>query len=806
MESLIRDLRYAVRTLLRSPGFTLVAVLTLALGIGATTAIFSAVSAVLLRPLPYPDAGRLVAIWGKRGADRQLLTGYADVMDFRAQSRSFVQVGVIRGESVNLTGRETPERLGGEFVTADVFGVLGAHAALGRTFTPDETTPGRGREVAVLSDAAWKGRFGGDPHILGSSVTLNGRPHVVIGVMPPGYTSPFGPVEVWLPITSIPSAATTFERGVQNVWAIGRLRGGVSAAGAEHELTVIAHRLGRRYPASNAGFGVAVIPLRDQIAGPVRPALLTLLAAVALVLLIACANVANLQLARAVGRRHEITVRAALGAGRRRLARELLTESVLLALAGGLGGVGLAAWAVGGLVRAVPGGLPAFGAVDVDWPVLAFSAAVIVATALLFGLAPAVLASRTELGDALRLRSPDSAAGRRGVDLRSGLVVAELALCMVLLASAGLLLKSVARMRSVDPGFEPGHLLTFQFRLPPARYPVADQRAAFFAAAVARVRAVPGVRAAALVSATPFTGNWATTPYLVEGQPAPAPGQAPAAGWNAVSDGYVATMGIPVLAGRDFDARDRRGTLPVAIVSRELARRSWPGAAAAAIGQRIQEVGDTVWRTVVGVVGDTKQRTLGEDPEPRMYVPVLQAPINFSNVVARTAGDPLALTPAVRSAIWSVDPEQPVWSVSSMDQLLARSTWQARFTTLLTGGFAALALLLAAIGVYGLMAYTVVQRTREVGIRLAVGASPRQAVALVLTRGVRMTAAATILGVVGAAAATRLLRTQLFGVTPGDPATFAAATVVLVLVGLAACWIPARRAAKVDPVVALRGE
>jgi putative ABC transport system permease protein len=804
VDSLIQDLRYAIRTLTKSPGFTLVAVLTLALGIGATTAIFSAVSAVLLRPLPYPGADRLVAIWGARGADHQLLTAYTDVTDFRAQSGSFEGIGIIRGQSVNLTGRETPERLSGEYVTADVFAVLGARAALGRTFTADETTPGRGKELAVLSDAAWKGRFGGDRHILGSSVTLNGRPHVVIGVMPPGFTSSFGPVEVWIPITSIPSRSTTFNRGVQNVWGIGRMRPGVSVERAGRELAVIADRLGRQYPASNAGFGVSVIPLREQIAGPVKPALLTLLAAVGLVLLIACANVANLQLARAAARRHEISVRAALGAGRGRLARQLLTESLLLSAAGGVGGVLLAAWAVGALVRAVPGGLPAFGAVGLDLPVLLFTAGAVVASALLFGLAPAVLASRTELGDALRLRAPDGSTVRRGIDLRSGLVVVELALCMVLIASAGLLMRSVSRLGRVDPGFEPARLLTFQFRLPPAKYPDASSRAAFFAQAVEQVRVVPGVRTAALVSSTPMSGNWATTNYVVEGQPAPGPGQAPAAGWNAVSGGYFGTMRIPVVAGRDFDAHDRLGTLPVAIVSRELARRSWPGGSA--LGRRIQEVGDSVWRTVVGVVGDTKQRTLGEEREPRMYVPVLQDPINFSNVVARTVGDPIALVPAVRSAIWHVDPEQPVWGVTSMEQLLARSTWQARFTTLLTGGFAALALLLAAIGVYGVMSYAVVQRTREVGIRLAVGASPSQAVTLVLGRGIRMTVAATVLGLAGALAATRLLKGQLFGVAPGDPTTFAVAPAVLVLVALLACWLPARRAARVDPVVALRAE
>jgi len=810
MDALIQDLRYAVRTLAKAPVFTLVAVGTLALGIGANTAIFSAVSAVLLRPLPYPDADRLVAIWGSRGADHQLLTAYADLMDFRAGTGALEGLGVVRGMSVNLTGRDTPDRLSGEFVTADVFTVLGARAELGRTFTADETEPGRGRgaDVAVLSDAVWKARFGGDRDILGASLTLNGRPCVVIGVMPPGFTSPFGPVDVWLPITAIPSGPSNFERGARNVWGIGRLREDASVRQAASDLSVIAARLAREYPASNAGFGVSVLSLREQVAGAITPALLTLLGAVGLVLLIACANVANLQLARASARRHEMTVRASLGAARGRLVRQLLTESALLAAAGGVVGVLAADWAAGGLARAVPGGLPAFGGVGLDGRVLAFSLVVVVAAALLFGLAPAVAGSRADLGDALRLRASggDGAArgGRGRLDLRAGLVVAELASCMILLAGAGLLIRSTVRLQRSDPGFAPDHLLTFQFRLPPAKYGDSASRAAFFARAAERIDAVAGVRAAALVSATPFTGNFATTQYEVEGLPAPVPGQAPTAGWSAVSGGYFATMRIPVVAGRDFDAGDRLGTLRVAIVSRELAHRWWPRGSA--VGRRIRYVGDSTWLAVVGVVGDTRQLTLGEDIQPRIYVPVLQEPANFSNVVARTAGDPLALAAAVRAAIWSVDPEQPMWGVATMERLLARSSWQTRFSALLAGGFAALALLLAAVGVYGVMAYAVVQRTREVGIRIAVGASPSQAVAMLLKWGIGMTSAATLLGLAGAAAATHLIRSQLFGVGPGDPATFIVAPAVLAGVALLACWLPARRAAKVDPVVALRSE
>jgi putative ABC transport system permease protein len=720
-------------------------------------------------------------------------------MDFRAQSTSFDAIGVVRGESVNLTGRETPERLNGEFVTAEVFGVLGAKAGRGRTFAAEETAPGTGREVAVLSYDAWQTRFGADPGILGRSLLLNARPHVVIGVMPPGYTSPFGPADVWLPITSIPSRST-FDRGVQNVWAIGRLRAGVTLARARNDLGAIAQRLAVQYPASNTGWGVTLIPLREWVAGPVGPALLTLLAAVGLVLLIACANVANLQLARGAARRQEISVRASLGAGRARLVRQLLTESLLVSAAGGAAGLLLAAWATGALVRAVPGGVPSFEPVRMDGTVLLFTAGAAAAAALLFGLAPALAASRADLGDALRVRGPGG--GRQG--LRSALVVVELALCMVLMASAGLLLRSVGRMRGVDPGFDPGHLLTFQFRLPRAKYPDDAAMAAFFERVVPQLRAVPGVAGAALVSSTPFTGNWADVAYTVADRPVPAAGAAPTALFDEVSDGYFGTMRIPVAAGRDFDAHDRAGALPVVIVSQELARREWPGGSA--LGKRIQFVGDSTLFTVVGVVADSRQRTLGEDLQPRLYIPVLQHPEVFSNVVARTSGDPLRLAPSVRAALWSVDPDQPVWSINSMDGLLARSMRQERFTTLLTGLFAALALLLAAVGVYGVMAYTVSQRTREVGIRLAVGATPAQVIRLVLGQGVRVTAGATVIGLAGSLAAARLIRGQLFGVGPADPATFVVVPVVLAAVALLACWLPARRAARVDPVIALRTE
>jgi putative ABC transport system permease protein len=657
--------------------------------------------------------------------------------------------------------------------------------------------------VVVLADRTWRNRFGGAPDILGRTLTLNGRPYVVIGVTAPDYQSPFGPIDLWLPITAVPSPAT-FQRGVFNVWAVGRLKPGVTLDEGRQDLGLIASRLGSEFPASNAGFGVAALSLREQIAGPIRPALLTLLGAVALVLLIACANVANLQLARAAARRHELTLRMALGAGRSRLVRQLLTESLLLSLCGGAFGVLLAVFAVGALAASVPGGLPAFGPVGVSPAVLLFSAGITALAGVIFGVAPAWYLSQVNLHDMLKQRGSASADGTARFDIRNAFVAAELALCIILLVCATLLTRSLGRLQQIQPGFEPANLITFQFRLPTVKYAKPEQISAFLSQALEQVRQVHGVRDAALVSAAPFTGNWGTTNYVIEGRPAPDPGHEPPALTSLVSDGYFTTMRIPVLAGRDFDPRDRMGSLPVVIINQELARREWPGESP--IGKRLRDASDSTWLTVAGVVGNAKQLTLGEEPRPQIYLPVLQQPRIFSNVMARTEGDPLALAPRIRAAIWTVDRDQPVWSIYSMDQLLSRSTARLRFTMMLTGAFATVALLLGALGVYGVMAFAVTQRTREVGIRIAIGARPSQVVGLVLARGLRVTAIATVLGLVASLGATRLLTSQLFGVAPSDPVTYGGVTLTLVAVALVACWLPARRAARTDPLIALRAE
>ena len=800
MTGLMTDLRFALRMLAAKPAHTLAIMLTLAIAIGANASIFSVVEAVLLRPLPYPDAARIAAMWAVRSDNRRVLAEYADVQEWRAQTRTFEAIGAMRGQSVNLTGGETPERLGGQFIDAEIFDVLGTHAALGRLFTREEAAPGKGRDVVVLSHAAWTNRFGADRAIIGRALTLNGRPHVVVGVLPAELESPFGPTDVWLPITSIPTPQT-FERGNPNVWAVGRLAPGRTLRDAQTELDAISARLAATYPASNAGVGVAVVSLRDQVAGEARPALLTILAAVAVVLLIACANIANLQLARGAARQREMSLRAAIGARRSRLVRQLLTETLLVCLGAGACGIALAIAATRILAASVRESVQVFGPIEVDGGVIAFSMLLTVLTALICGLSPAYYASRASLGGALGQRTHDTSIG--GVPRRA-LVVAELALALVLLVGVGLLARTIERLNHEDPGFAPANLLTFQFRLPSGKYAEPAQKAAFFAQALDKVRAVPGVTSAAFVTATPFSGNWGQGAYLTDrSQPQAASG--PIAQTNAVSDGYFRTMQIPLVAGRDFDARDRIGAQQVAIVNAEFARREWPGESA--IDHRVRIIADGGdWLTVVGIVGNAKQLALSDAPTPQVYSPILQSNGLFGNIVARTAGDPLASSSAIRAAIWAIDPDQPVWSIRSMDQLLARSTSQLRLTTTLASAFAIAGLLLALIGVYGVMSFVVTARTREVGIRIAIGAKPAQVTAMILAQGMRLTLVAIVIGWIVALGATRLLASQLFAIGAMDVPTYVGIAMLLGLVALFACWLPARRAARIEPTEALRYE
>jgi putative ABC transport system permease protein len=801
METLLQDLRYAMRTLRRAPGFTVAAVATLALGIGANTAIFSVVESVLLRPLPYPHADQLVAIWARRGTEKRLLTAIADVEDYRARSRSFQDVGVIRQQSVNLTGTAAPDRVVGAYVSANALTVLGARASRGRLFSPEETAQGTAADVAVLSYDAWATRFGGDSTIVGRTLNLDGRPRVVIGVTEKGFRDPMTAVDVWLPVGRAPSPGW-FARGAFNVWAYGRLKRGVTVAEAQRDLSAIAAELATANPASNAGMDALVLPMREQVVGPTQALLLTVLGFVGVVLLIACANVANLQLARAEGRRREIAVRAALGARQSRLVQQLLAESLVLSIAGGIAGVLLASWATQVLVGAVPGGVPAFGKTGLNNTVLAFSLLLTLLTGFAFGAAPSWRGARVDLNRALSLR-PGQSRGGRGIGARDLLVAVQLALCVVLLIGAGLLSRSLVALQRVDPGFNPENLLTAEYRIPSAKYTTPAAIIQFHEQVLSAVRAIPGVRSAALLRSVPLTGNFGRIGYAVEGAAAVTP--APISQQNSISDQFFSTMGIKLVAGRDFDEHDRADAAPVVIVNEEFARRSWPGQSA--LGKRITLLGPPDQAaTVVGVVANVAQIALGDPPAVQLYQPASQAPGTYNGVAVRTVEDPAQLARAVRSAIWSVDRDQPVWRVRPMAATMGAQVAQPRFTFLLTGAFALLALALATVGVYGVMSYVLVQRTREVGIRMALGAQRNQVVRLALSRGIRVLLIGTAVGLPVALGAARLLRTQLFGVGAADPLTFALVPAVLAAVTLLACYIPARRAARVDPMVALRSE
>ncbi len=801
VETLLQDIRFAGRTFVRRPGFTAVALLTLCLGIGANSAIFTLVNAVLIRPLPFVHPEQLVVIWGMSGGQRQLLS-IPDVEGMRTRARVFQEIGLMRTQSVNLTGTEQPDRLIGSFVTAETLHLLGARPALGRLFTPDETAPGRGQPVAVLSYGTWKTRFGGRPDVLGRTLLLNGRPHQVIGVTAAGLLDSYQS-DVWIPITSAPNPAW-FTRPGTTVWALGRLKPGFTPADGEHDLQAIATDLARTYPAPGGNPRIAVIDLHEAITGGSRFMLIVLFGAVGAVLLIVCVNIANLQLARATTRDREMSLRAALGAGRGRLIRQVLTESLLLSLTGGALGLLLGRWALAVLVASMPGGLPITAPLTLDGSTVLFSVAVAVVTGVLFGAPAAWHGARAGLQDALRGGSGDRGRARR-LDLRNVLVASELALCIVLLASAGLFTRSLVALQRARTGFDPAHVLTAEFRLPSVKYDDSVKVINFMSAALERLRAVPGVQSAALVDAVPLSGNYGTIAYVPAGEPRPAPADAPSAGINLVTDGYFRTLGIPLLAGRDIALTDNLASEPVIVVNQAFADRVWPGQPA--VGRSVLLLGPPdIMARVVGVVGTTTQLTLSETPTPQIFAPKLQGGGIFASVVVRGTGAPEAMTRGLQQAIWSVDRDQPVWKIRSLESLVERDLSPARFTVGLIGAFAGLALLLGIVGVYGVMSFVVTQRTREVGIRMALGAEAGQVIRLMLRRGMVVVGVAIVLGVAGALAAGRYLESRLYSVGGADPATMIAVPIILGTAALAACWFPARRAARVSPAVTLRTE
>ena len=806
MTTILQDLRYGLRMLAKKPGFTAVALFTLALGIGANSAVFSVVNAVLLRPLPYENADRLFKVnqvnakkpgLGERAAPLNFL-------DWRSQSQSFEHLGGYTDSSkFNLSGGAEPERVPGAMVSDTLFQALGVRPAMGRNFLPEEDRKG-GPNVVILSHHLWARRFGADPNILGRTLTLDSRPYTIIGVMPRDFDFPTKQTALWVPYGFIYEDGG---RGNFFVDVVGRLKAGVSPERAQTEMNDIAARLERQYPEVNTDSRVALVSLREQVTGKVRRLLLVLFGAVCLVLLIACVNVANMLLARGAGRSSEIAIRLALGASRIRIVRQLLSESVLLALAGGLLGLPAAYWGARLLIAISPDDIPRAGEIGVDGRVLGFTFAVMVLTGLLFGLAPALQASRSNWGEALREGGRGASGG--GSFPRNCLVVAEISLALALLLGAGLMARSFQRLLAVHPGFQTERILTFDVTLPWAKYD-REQSGLFFQRALERIAALPGAQSVGATTALPLNNENNARYFTSEGRASDSPGDYTLSNHRLISPGYLQTLGVPLIKGRHLSEQDLNDAAPVVLINQAFARAFFAGQEP--LGKRLK-MGETAdspfpWMTVIGVVGDVKHSSLEAEAKPEIYRPFLRQRDTERKMtfVVRTAREPETMTSAVRRQIQSLDSNQPIASVSSMEQLLDRSFSRRRFSLLLFGVFAIAALALAAAGIYGVISYTVARNTREIGIRMALGAEPRNVMKLVVGQGLALAATGLVIGLIAASALTRLMGALLFGVSATDPLTLIAAPMLLAFVALLACYVPARRATKVDPIVALRCE
>jgi putative ABC transport system permease protein len=805
METLIQDIRYAIRVLLKSPGFTAVALLTLTLGIGANSAIFSVVNAVLLRPLPYEESERLVFITERSPVLEGMSVAYPNYLDWREQNGVFDNIGVYRRVSFNLTGNGEPERLLGGEVSAELFNALKTKPALGRTFLAEEDVAGA-NPVVVLSYGLWQRRFGKDTDVIGQTITLNARPHTIIAVMPPDFRFPSG-VDLWVPV-GLNADNPSWNRGNHpGLYAIARLKPGVTASQAHAEMDTIAARLEQQYPASNTGNRVTVTPLFNRIVGDIRPALLVLLAAVGFVLLIACANVANLLLARAAARQKEIAVRMALGASRGRLIRQLLTESMILSVTGGALGLLLAVWGTDLLVAISPDNIPRFAEIKLDNRVLGFTAGIALVTGILFGLAPALHASKLNLNEILKEGGRSATAGLRRQRVRSLLVISEVAIALVLLIGAGLLIKSFLRLQQVDPGFNPDNVLTAGIPLPRTKYLEPPKRIAFYEALFSRIAALPGVQAVGAVSELPIEGG-SQTYFIVEDRPIPPREEMPLTEYSLVSTGYFKALGLRLLKGREFDERDVRDAPFACIIDENFAEQYWPGQDP--IGKRLKYGGadpGNPWSTVVGVVANVRYQGLDqESPRVQLFLPYGQATFLGASLVIRTAGDPSSLASAVRNEVLAIDADLPVFEIRTMNEVLKESVATRRLYMTLLGIFAGVAMVLAAIGLYGVMAYSVTQRTHEIGIRMALGARQRDVLRLVVGQGLVLALEGVVIGLIAAFALTRLMSSLLFAVSATDLSTFVVIALILTGVALGATFIPARRATKVDPMVALRYE
>src|SRR5882757_7647935 len=806
MATLLQDLRYAIRLLAKSPGFTAIAVLTLALGIGANTAIFTVVNAVLLRPLGFRDPSSLVLV-AEKSAYPTVSTSYQNYVDWRDQSHSFESMEATRGTTITLTGSGEPERLNARMATAPLFSLLGVNAILGRTFLAEEDRAG-GAPVVILSYGLWQRHFGAARDILGKSITLDSQPYTVVGVLPGGFEL-LQPADVFLPFTPWAKTLPDDRNWHPGIFVIGRLKDGITREQTRTEMVGITKRLEQQYPIYNTGKSADVVGLQEQLVQNVRPALLLLLGAVGAVLLIACVNVANLLLARAAARGREVAIRTSMGASRWRVTRQLITESLLLSLAGGTLGL-LFAWAsLGPLLKLSSTSVPAVLTVGLDRWVLFFTLVVSFVTGLVFGIVPAVRTAKLDLRETLNEGSRGSTTGPGQHRIRGVLVAVEIAMAMLLLVGAGLLLRSFSRLQEVPPGFQADHLLVADLPLSLTAYSKPQQRFEFFDRLVARAKSLPGVRSAGAASFLPVSGGGGALHFNINGRPPKSPHDYTVTGYRTVTPNYFETLGVPLVQGRFFTAADTEKAPAVVVINSAMARTYFPGENP--LGKRLQLGAipefDVPWMEVVGVVGDVR---LDLDPQAEMYLPYRQAdqvlPVFQLSIVLRTATDPLLQAAALRSALGEIDPNQPLVRVRTMEENMAATVAQPRFRTWLIGIFAALALVLAGVGVYGVMSYTVTQRTSEIGIRVTLGAQPQDVFRIVVGEGLRVALAGVGVGIVAALALTRLLQSFLYGVSAYDPLTFGGVALILTFVAVAASFFPARRATHVDPMVALRYE
>jgi putative ABC transport system permease protein len=813
MEMFWQDIRYGIRMLLKAPSLSIVATIALALGIGANTAIFSVVNAVLLRPLPFANSDQLMMVWESDPTRGQVrgTASYPNFADWREQNHVFEHMATYYNNDFILTGRGESTRLQGAVVNADLFPLLGVAPAIGRGFLPTEDKPGAGGRVVLLSQALFQKRFNSDPNVVNQSIVLNGKNHTIVGVMPQAFQFPIQnePVELWTTVAMDMEGKDpiTNERGAHYMNVIARLKPGVSKEQAQAEMTAISSRLEQQYPDKNLHKTTAVEPTLEALVGSIRPALLILLGAVACVLLIACANVANLLLARAMMRHKEMAIRSALGASRMRVVRQLLTESLLLSLTGGTLGLLLAVWWSDLLIALGKQNIPRALQVGLDWRVLGFTLLVSVLTGVIFGLVPALHSSKTELTESLKEGGRSSSDGARRNRIRGTLVVSELAIAVVLLVGSGLLIQSLWRLRQVSPGFESQNLLTLVVGIPEVKYPT-EKQAQFYHDLVARIESLPGVTSASSVLPLPLSGDLYRISFETEGRPVPT-GERPSADFFAIEEDYFKTLGVSMLKGRDFTVHDGAKDQPVIIVNQAFARKHFPNEDP--VGKRIRPgisttVTDPVMREIVGVVSDVRNRNLSSELRPGYFIPMSQIPFNQMAVIVRTTNDPHSLITAVQNEVHSMDPEVPVFNVKTMDEYIAATVAAPRFNTTLLVIFASVALVLTIVGLYGVMSYSVAQRTNEIGIRMALGARVTDVLGLVFKQGLILVLIGEAIGLAGAFALTRLIRGMLFGVAPNDFITFAAVAVMLAAVALLATLIPARRAARVDPLVALRYE